>query len=188
MPANKAPLSPNDVLRGKRIQLRPPRWEEMQFVRWLWGDPETMKPVGGPINLTEDEARDWFVGMVDPGRQTDCYCLIFNEENRAVGEISFHRLDPQGVVADFNLKIASTKRRKGYAREAMLLFLDYFFNCFGGYILTDDIALDNQAGQHVLLRFGFEHDPSVEGVFRLRMTQERYNTLYGPDKPTGDSS
>jgi len=33
------------------------------------------------------------------------------------------------MTADFNLKIAHKERRKGYAKEAMLLFLDYFFNC-----------------------------------------------------------
>ena len=151
----------------------------MQFIRWLWSDSETMKPVGGPIYLTDDQARRWFGKMIAPGSPTDCYRLISNEENRSIGEISFHRFDSDSMVAEFNIKIASTERGKGYAREAMFLFLNYFFNHFGGRVLIDDVALDNYAGQQALLRFGFENDPSAEEVFRLRMTREQYNNLYG---------
>ena len=82
------------------------------------------------------------------------------------------------MTAELNIKIASTERGKGYAREALFLFLDYFFNHFGGRVLIDDIALDNYAGQRALLRFGFEHIPSEKEVFRLRMTREQYNNLY----------
>lgn len=149
----------------------------MEFVRWLWSDPETMQPVGGPIHLTVEAARDWFARMVGPGRPTDFYCLIFNEESAPIGEISFHRLDRESMTADFNVKIASARRGKGYAREAMSVFLDYFFNRFGGRVMLDDVALDNQAGQKALLRLGFEHDPSVQDVFRLRLTREQFNAL-----------
>lgn len=151
----------------------------MQFIRWLWSDPETMQPVGGPIHLTEDQARRWFAKMVDPGSPTECYRLICNAEQRPVGEISFHRLDTASMAAKFNIKIASTERGKGYARAAMRVFLDYFFNQSGGRILIDDVALGNYAGQQALLRFGFEHDPVAEEVFRLRMTREQYNHRYG---------
>jgi RimJ/RimL family protein N-acetyltransferase len=159
-----------------RIQLRPPQWDDMPFICWLWSDPETMQPVGGPIHLTDDQAQRWFARMIDPGSPTDCYRLIFCQE-RPIGEISFHRLDAESMTAGLNVKIASTERGKGYAREAMLQFLDYFFNHFGGRVLIDDVALDNHVGQQALLRFGFEHEPSAERVFRLRMTRERYNDL-----------
>lgn len=150
----------------------------MQFIRWLWSDPETMKPVGGPVHLTDDRARRWFAQKIDPGSPTDCYRLICVEENRPVGEISFHRLDLNSMAAEFNIKLAGTERGKGYAREAMLLFLDDFFNRFGGRMMMDDVAVDNYAGQQALLRFGFDRDPGVEKVFRLRMTRDQYNDLY----------
>lgn len=162
----------------KQIELRVPAWSDMPFIRWLWSDLETMKPVGGPIHLTDEQARLWFARMIEPGRPTDCYRLIFNEKNEPVGEISFHRLDPARMTAELNVKIASTMRGKGYARKAMLLFLDFFFNRFGGQVLTDDIAPDNHRGQQVLLQFGFEHDPGIDYVFRVTMTRGRYHRLY----------
>ena len=141
-----------------------------------------MNPVGGPIHLTDDQARQWFVRMVDPGSSTDSYRLIFSEGKRPVGEVSFHRLNPDSMTAEFNIKVASTERGKGYAREAVALFLDYFFIHSGGRVLIDDVALDDQTGWQVLLRLGSEHDPSVQDVVRLRMTQERYEDLHGSAK------
>jgi RimJ/RimL family protein N-acetyltransferase len=106
-----------------KVQLRTPTWRDMQFIRWLWSDSETMQAVGGPLHVTDDQAQHWFENMIDSGSPTDCYRLIFNEENRSVGEISFHDLDADNMAAEFNIKIISTEQGKGYAREATLLFL-----------------------------------------------------------------
>ena len=182
MPKDKTVFPSNSVLQGIKIQLRPPRPEEMKFVRWLWSDTETMGPVGGTFDLTDQEAHEWFVREINPGRPEDCYLLILTKQGQPVGEISFHRLHRQSMTAYFNLTIAYKERRKGYAKEAMLLFLDYFFNCLKGRVLIDNIALDNKAGQQALLSFGFEHDSKVKDVFRLLMTRERYNTLYHRNK------
>ncbi len=187
MPKDKTVFSSSSGLEGRKIQLRPPRAEEMKFIRWLWSDPETMKPVGGVFDLTNQEAHEWFVREINPGRPEGCYLLILSKQGQPVGEISFHRLHRQSMTADFNLKITHKERRKGYAKEATLLFLDYFFNCLKGRVLIDDVALDNKTAQQALLSFGFEHDPKVKDVFRLLMTPERYNTLYHRNKtPTPD--
>jgi RimJ/RimL family protein N-acetyltransferase len=160
------------------IELRQPNENDMQFIRWLWSDPETMKPVGGPIYLTAEQAQHWFNRMIKPGSTSECYCLIFNSENEPIGEISFHRLDSVSMRGEFNVKIASTKQGKGYAKKAMLLFLDFFFNKLGGQVMIDNIALDNFKGQQVLLRFGFEHDLNESSVFRVVITSDRFNNLY----------
>jgi len=161
-----------------QIQLRSPMWEDMAYIRWLWSDPETMEPVGGPVILSDDQAQRWYETMIDPGRPTDCYRLILNEAGNPIGEVSFHQLDPGTMTAKFNIKIANSERGKGYGLEAMLLFLDYFFNELGGKIMVDDIALDNYRGQETLLRFGFERDPGNEEVYKVRMTKEEINYLY----------
>ncbi|MBI5308444.1 MAG: hypothetical protein HZB37_08985 [Planctomycetes bacterium] len=67
-------------MQGDDIELRLPVPDDLQFIRWLWSDPESMKPVGGPINLTDSQAQEWYVKMIKPGRPTDCYRLIFNEK------------------------------------------------------------------------------------------------------------
>lgn len=163
---------------GVRIQLRHPTWEDMVYIRSLWSDSETMDSIGGPIHLSDDQALGWFKWRVDPGRPTDCYYLIIDEGGQPIGEVSFHQLDPDTMTAMFNLKIASSKRGKGFARQAMLHFLDYYFNEIDGEVMLDDIALDNLRGQDVLRRFGFEHDPSVGDVYRVKMTKDQFNELH----------
>jgi RimJ/RimL family protein N-acetyltransferase len=161
-----------------QVELRPPLQSDLPFIRWLWGDPETMDAVGGPVELTEEQAVRWFAAMVDPGSPTDRYRLIFDAADRPVGEISFHRLQPDTMTAELNVKIASPYRRRGYARRAMLQFLDDFFHDAGGRVLVDDVAPENVAGQQALLSFGFDRDVGEQGVVRLRMTRETYDALY----------
>ena len=50
------PVALGDVLHGQRVRLRPPRVNELSFICMLWGDPETMTPVGGSIDLPEAKA------------------------------------------------------------------------------------------------------------------------------------
>jgi RimJ/RimL family protein N-acetyltransferase len=163
------------------IELKTPSWEEMSYIRWLWGDEETMEPVGGPILLMDDQASRWFRKIVDPGCPTDVYKLILNEKQQPVGEVSFHQYDKRTGTAMFNIKIASSERGNGYARAAMRLFLDKFFNDLDGRMMKDDVAIDNLRGQEVLIRFGFVHDPSEKNVFSVFITKDRFNLLYNKD-------
>lgn len=173
----------NQTQQDYDIELMLPTHDDMQFIRGLWSDPETMQPLGGPVHLTDEQAKRWFTLMIDPGSPSDCYRLIFTSRNEPVGEISFHNFNLADKTAEFNIKIASTHQGKGYAKKAMILFLDLFFNQFGGQLLVDDVAADNFRGQKVLLNFGFEHDADIKDVFRLKMTRERYNKLYHPNMP-----
>jgi RimJ/RimL family protein N-acetyltransferase len=185
-------MKTDECLCGRRVRLRPPRWEEMLFIRRLWSDPATMAAVGGPTDLSDDRARDWYARMVDPGSREHCYCLILDESDRPIGEVSFHRLDRQ-MSATLNIKILACERGKGYARDGLLAFLDFFFDRVGGQCITDDVAVDNAAGQQLLLRLGFQHDASRTDVCLLHMTKDGFNALHGerrsppcPPKTTTD--
>jgi RimJ/RimL family protein N-acetyltransferase len=169
-----------DSLTDSEITIRPPAWSEMAYVRWLWSDRLTMQPVGGPVIIGEDAARRWYARTVDPGSPTECFCLVFNRNNRPVGEVSFHRLDPATMTADFNIKIAHLERGHGYAKRALRLLLDFFFYPFGGRLMLDDLAPNNLPGRQLLLDFGFHHDPSVPDVFRMLITRDEWQTCWPP--------
>ncbi len=160
------------------VKLKTPQWEDMLCIRRLWADPETMASVGGPVLLTDQKAKAWFKKMIDPGNPADCYRLIMNDQEQPVGEVSWHRLNPETMTAEFNLKVLCSQRGKGYGTKAMHLILNDFFGSFGGQVMLDGLALDNQNGQQTLLKFGFEHDASVNDVFMLYMTRQRYHKLY----------
>jgi hypothetical protein len=59
----------------------------------------------------------------------------------------------------------------------MALFLEDFFTRVQGQALVDDVALDNLAGQRLLLAVGFEHDPRPPNVYRLVMTRDQYSHI-----------
>ena len=179
----KAPLTQKDVLRGKSVYLRPPRLDELPFIRRLWADRETMAAVGGTVDWPEARAKKWFARTVHPGTSDNCYCLIFNEQGTPVGEISFHRWRPEEKTAELNIKILARHRRRGYARDALGVFLEYFFGEFGGEVMIDDVAPDNRAGRHLMATMGFRHDTERTAVYRMRMTKRMFTALHGkPDK------
>lgn len=157
-----------------RVTLRVPSKADLAFIRALWADPETMAAVGGPVEMTEEEMSAWYARMIDPGRGTDLYTIIYDEQDRPVGEVSFHRLDWATRQADFNIKVAATRRRQGYGREALVLLLDFFFLEMGGERMTDDLDPDNRAGQQALEAIGFRHNPDIPGVYRLEITHQEY--------------
>ncbi len=169
-------LTPEDCLAGSPIRLRPPRWDEMAFVKRLWSDPATMAAVGGPCELSNARTREWYARMVDPGSREHCYCLILNEQDRPVGEVSFHQLD-ESMHATLNIKVLACERGKGYGRKALLVFLDFFFHRVGGRCMNDDVGPANTAGQRLLLEAGFEQDSGRTDVCLQRMTRERFTAL-----------
>lgn len=102
-------LTASEVLQGSKVSLRPPRPAELAFVRTLWGDPETMALVGGPIDWSEAAFWAWYARMVDPGSLQHCYCLILTLPGIPVGEVSFHQWNPQTRSAELNIKVLAAQ-------------------------------------------------------------------------------
>lgn len=169
-------------LRGTNIYLRQPKYDELKYIKLLWMDEKTMKEVGGSISLSDEQAEKWYRRMVSPGSETDYYCLIFDLDDTPVGEVSFHRYNEETKTGALNIKIAGVHRGKGYATEALFLLLGYYFFEFGGQVMEDSININNTAGQQVLLKFGFEHDPLVKDVFLVKITKEKFRELYNEDE------
>ncbi len=162
------------TLKAVGLIMRQPLPEEMDYIKKLWADPLTMAEVGGPIHLTEEQAQKWYARMISPGSKTDRYFLIFNEIDQPVGEISFHRYDPSSGTAEFNIKIEHCHRGKDYAQKAIPPLLRYFFFDFGGRVMCDPVALDNQPGQEVLMKLGFKKDALRKDVCLLKITKEEF--------------
>jgi len=172
-------LTASDVLHGSAVYLRLPRVDELSFIRTLWGDPDTMAPLGGPADFPQSRAQEWFARMVDPGGPSNCYCLMFNQDDVPVGEISFHNWDPDQWSADLNVKVLAACRGHGYAKDALHTFLKFFFGPVGGQLMSDDLAVGNRPGQLLLASVGFERDQGVSDVCRMTMTREKYVKGYG---------
>jgi RimJ/RimL family protein N-acetyltransferase len=166
------------LIEGQHDTLRTPTVADLQYLRRLWANPVTMKDVGGPIEIDQERALRWHAKTVAPGSDADRCFLICGKDGEPVGEIGFHRYDPATRTAELNIKIEASKRYQGYGPEALWLLLGYFFGAFGGEVMLDPVKLENRNGQRAIARFGFEHDPTRTDVFQLRMTKQRFYSIY----------
>jgi RimJ/RimL family protein N-acetyltransferase len=172
-------------IRGEQVILRTPTAADLPYIRRLWADPESMREVGGPIELGEERARRWFERMVDPGSDRDRYFLIIDQKSgEAVGEVGFHRYDPDERSAEFNIKIEGRRRFGGHGFEAARLLLDYYFNQWGGGTMIDPVAPANISGQRALARFGFARAGATEDAVIFKLERERFNQLYAKEHAT----
>jgi RimJ/RimL family protein N-acetyltransferase len=87
-----------------------------------------------------------------------------------VGEVSFHRLDRETLTAELNIKVLASERGHGHGRRALHRFLEYFFNEFGGLVMTDNIAPGNTQGQALLAAAGFRRVTWPDWAVRFEMT------------------
>ena len=113
------------------------------------------------------------------GDGCNVYCLVYNENQRPVGEISFHCYDENEKSASFNIKIQARYRGKGYAKATMDLMLDYYFNEFGGEVMIDEVI--NERGIRVLMSYGFEKVDKTEVGILLRLTKDKFNQIKKSD-------
>lgn len=164
------------VLNGDVVTLKTPDKEDMEYVKQLWSEEETMKEVGGPINLSEEKAEKWYKSVVCPGKDTDRFFLIY-VDGSPIGEVSFHRFNKAISTAEFNIKIQSNKRGNGFYKEACTLILDYYFNLFNGKVLLDPVAPNNILGQKALEKLGFERTEEKEEHVLLKLTKEKFNKV-----------
>jgi RimJ/RimL family protein N-acetyltransferase len=103
-------------------------------------------------------------------------------EGRPVGEISFRGYSTNERISSLNLKIAAWERGHGYARQALRRLLRFYFEELACVALTNDVALDNAAGQSLLLSEGFAHDPEITEVCQLVLTKTHWAVLNNTDE------
>lgn len=156
------------------MKLIKPDISQLEFIMDMWADKPTMKSVGDVVLLNEEEAHGWFRRMVDPGSPADCYRIIINDEEIPVGEVSFHRLNPETMTAELNVKVLDRYRGRGYGSRAVMMMLDYFFGEFGGKSIIDPVAPDNTGGQQMLVSLGFSKDNNRTDVCLLTLNREEY--------------
>jgi len=136
-----------------QIKLIKPTLEQLAYTKHLWLCEETMRDVGGTRSKADEEWHEWYAKMVEPTDNCNQYFLVYAEDV-PVGEISFHKYNLETKSANFNIKVESKHRKKGYAKAAVVLFKNYFFDEFGGAILSDEVT--SPSGIKTLQRLGFD--------------------------------
>lgn len=155
---------------GKRIYIKQPRLEELEFVSRLWGDEETMRDIGGVFKFNKDKWEAFYKKMIYPSDGKNFYCLIYLNSGEPIGEVSFHGYDSATKVARFNIKIIANHRGRGYGEEAVRLLLEYYFIDFGGEIIVDNIY--TEAGIKTAEKMNFTIGKPHNGEYNIRLSRE----------------
>lgn len=118
-----------------------------------------------PPPQDEDEVRAWARKAAD---STDpfFYAVIDKASGRAVGRMSFLRIDPaNGVIEVGHVLYGPSLQRTPAATEAQVLFMRHVFDDLGYRRYEWKCNALNAPSRRAALRFGF----SFEGVFRQHM-------------------
>lgn len=111
-----------------------------------------MEAVGGIVDYNEKQMHQWYEKIFSG---TDKYFLIFSSTEQCLGEVSMHRFNEQNSEGDLNIKIMAKYRNRGYAKQAIELFIQYLCKHTTVYSLRDEILKTNKGGAKLLEKAGF---------------------------------
>ena len=175
---------------GKKVRLRgiEPSDAE-QFIRWNL-DTERARHghfVWPPIS--EASVRAWAEEESKKKLENDAFrWVIENADGKAVGSISTHDCNPRNGTFSYGVDIAPEHQRNGYASEAILLVLRYYFEELRYQKVTASIHANNTPSAKLHEKLGFQSEGRLrrmlftEGqfvdVFYFGMTAEEFQKVH----------
>lgn len=160
---------------GKKVYIKQPEFNELEFVAKLWGDEETMADIGGAYLFPEERWEMFYKKMVSPTDGKNFYCIIYTVRDKAIGEVSFHGYDSATKVARANIKIHHRYRNKGYAEEAIKLLLEYYFLEFGGETIIDTIK--TEPAENLFKKVGFENIGNFRNQVTYKINKDKFFSI-----------
>lgn len=157
---------------GKEVYIKAPEFEELNFVKEFWSDRKNMGEFGKEYYFPRTKWESFYEKMVYPSDGKNFYCLVYTNDNKPIGEVSFHGYNPVTKVARINVKIHYSHRQKGYGEEAVRLLLEYYFLEFGGKAIIDTVK--SNEGKSLLRKLGFEEISKFKNQVTYKLTKNRF--------------
>ncbi|HEU5347153.1 MAG TPA: GNAT family protein [Ktedonobacterales bacterium] len=167
--------------RGKLIHLRalePTDWET--YFSWNFDDEQTRPLYFVPPPTSREAVRRWAEQQsTRPISDDNIRCAIARlDDDAVVGNIDTHDADPRVGTFSYGINVKRGEQRKGYAREAVLLLLRYYFQERRYQKATVTIYSFNEASKRLHESLSFQ----LEGrVRRMVYTDGSYHDhlIYG---------
>jgi len=158
---------------SEHLDLKEPKPQDYSLVKSIWEDEATMAAVGGIWPLSYDDYKRWYEEIIVNGRKQHRYYLIMLGD-KCVGEVSFHRYNPEQKTAELNIKVKYNWRHQGIGHWALLYLLDIFFNEWNGEAMLDLVRKDNTGSHRMLEACGFEKIRSGHDEILYRLNRKDY--------------
>ncbi len=119
----------NSIWQGKNIRLRaiePPDWEA--YFGWNQDDDLNRRLYNIPFPQSQEAVKRWAEKEAGQERTDDNFrFVIVNDEDQPLGSISTHNCNRRMGAFWYGIHIGREHRQKGYASEAIVLVLRYYF-------------------------------------------------------------
>jgi len=166
---------------GKLIRLRaiePTDWET--YFAWNFDDQQTRPLYFIPFPQSREAVRRWAEQESTQSLKDDNvrFTIARTEDNAVVGDLGVHDADPRVGTFSYGINIKREEQRKGYASEAILLLLRYYFQERRYQKVTATVYSFNEASIRLHEHLGFQ----LEGrLRRMVYTDGDYHdqVLYG---------
>lgn len=145
---------------GKRVRLRAIEPSDLEFFVASGSDEASMLTLSSlsfPASRAAVEA--WLQSRTSRKPDDPEHLLVIEDsEGQVVGSINSHHCNPRFGSFKYGIGIASGKRRQGYAREAILMLLGYFFRHLRYHKAWADVYAFNEASARLHDSLGFTRE------------------------------
>jgi len=165
-------MNPN-IWQGKIVRLRAIEPEDWEFFHTWNLDSETARRCYFvPFPSGKERDRRWAADLAVKESENDEFNLaIENQAGELVGIINTHDCSSRNGTFSYGLAVRDGHRRKGYASEAILLVLRYFFLELGYQKVNAGVYAFNEASIRLHERLGFQQEGRLR---RMVFTNGRY--------------
>jgi RimJ/RimL family protein N-acetyltransferase len=151
---------------GERVRLRaiePSDWEA--YFAWNQDDEQARSVSNIPFPQSAEAVRQWAQQEATRKPEGDAFRFVIeNEASEVVGDLTTHHCDARVGSFSYGITIRREHRRCGYAFEAIVLVLRYYFRELRYQKATVNVYSFNEASARLHESLGFQ----LEG--RIRRT------------------
>ncbi len=170
----------NNFWEGALVRLRAIEFADWEtFHKWNLDSDTARETYYLHFPRSEEAAKRWAEKEAMRGPENDAYRLVIETlDGLIIGTINTHSCDPRNGTFSYGLSIDDDQRRKGYASEAIMLLLRYFFQELRYQKATAYVYSFNEISSRLHERLGF----TLEGRLRRMIYSqgEHYDEmLYG---------
>lgn len=165
-----------NIWQGNKINLRSVRMTDLEdyYMKYGSNDSESQRN-GDRVTFPYGEGvlTERVTGLTRLNPYDEQYTMIIeNKEGQAVGNINSHSCEKTNGTFEYGLGIQGPFRGNGYAKEAIILLLNYYFMELGYQKAEARVYAFNEASIHIHEQLGFKR----EGCLRSHhYTNGRYH-------------
>jgi RimJ/RimL family protein N-acetyltransferase len=162
--------SSHNIWQGERVRLRAVEPEDWKiFNQWDLDSDMARECYWVPFPKSQEAARKGTLDQSLEAPKGDNYNFVIeNLKGEFVGTINTHECDTRSGRFKYGLAIRREYQRQGYASEAILLILRYFFQELRYQKCTVGVYDFNEASIKLHEKLGFQHEGRERRVYFTR--------------------